>query len=594
MSSIISALDSGMENKRLGEKGHVEYDWGEKNEDLITQFFFQMVRTRDTSKLESILHHLLKKLKWENDDVLLTTLYKLIGQTRDIVKGKGEMDLTWMQLKVWYQYYPDLSYMAFLHCVIPHHTSLNGHQYGSWKDVKYFLYYLKINTSADEHHPLINIILEYIVVPYLKNDEILYNKGEKVSLIGRWLPREKSSKKFNWIFKKLAQIMYPEFLIEPSNGWKDKYQKSKAELKQKIFLKKLLVKLSGDNGGSDTPQVKMCCGEWSKLKFNMVPSITIRKQKNAICNITKKGKIRSNNLDRAQCAKNYKEHIKGCLAGDDTKKIHGKRLTVGDLTRDGYMHNDREDPDNTIRNTINLQWKSNSKNNLGLEDKPIIAMADTSGSMEVDNCLPLNNSIGLAIRISEICHPAFRHRIMTFDAIPQWINTENCKDFVDKAKKVKKAPWGCNTDFHLAIDKIIECLVSQDVEPSSVKHLVLAVFSDMQFDSSYHNINIFDSAYIIIKDKFIKAGMRTKWKTPYEAPHILFWNLRKTKGFPSTSYTKNISFLGGYNSTLLNIFVNKGINELKKATPFTMLEYLVNNSRYNALEDNISQYLAAV
>ena len=46
MSSIISALDSGMENKTLGEKGHVEYDWSEKNdEDLLTQFFFQMEKT---------------------------------------------------------------------------------------------------------------------------------------------------------------------------------------------------------------------------------------------------------------------------------------------------------------------------------------------------------------------------------------------------------------------------------------------------------------------------------------------------------------------------------------------------------------------
>ena len=594
MSSIISALDSGMENKRLGEKGHVEYDWSGKNEELITQFFFQLVRTKDTSDLENILHHLLKKLSWENDSLLLSTLYKLIGQTRDIVKGKGEMDLTWMQLKVWYQYYPDLSYMAFSHCVIPYHSSLDGHQYGSWKDIKYFLYYLKKNTSAAESHPLINIILEYIVVPCLKNDEKLYNNGEKVSLIGRWLPREKSSKKFNWIFKKLAQMMYPEFLIEPPYGWKDRQQISKAKTKQKIFLKKLLVKLSGDNGGSDTPQVKMCNGEWNKLKFNMIPSIALRKQKNAICNVTKKGKIRTNKLDRVQCAENYKEHIKSCLSGDNTKKIHGKRLTVGDLAQDGYMYNDSCDTDNTIRNTINLQWKSNSENNLGLEDKPIIPMADTSGSMEVDNCLPLNNSIGLAIRISEICHPAFRHRIMTFDAFPQWVNTENCTDFVAKAKKVKQAPWGCNTDFHLAIDKIIECLVSQDVEPSSVENLVLAVFSDMQFDSSYHNINIFDSAYEIIKDKFAKAGMKTKWKTPYASPHILFWNLRKTEGFPATSYTKNISFLGGYNSTLLNIFVTKGIDELKKVTPFTMLNDLVNITRYNALDDNISQYLAAV
>ena len=55
--------------------------------------------------------------------------------------------------------------------------------------------------------------------------------------------------------------------------------------------------------------------------------------------------------------------------------------------------------------------------------------------MECDNCIPLNNAIGLSLRISEICHPDFRHRLLTFDAYPQWINTEDCNDFVEKAKK---------------------------------------------------------------------------------------------------------------------------------------------------------------
>ena len=81
-----------MENKRLEKKDTLNMIGG-KSEDLITQFFFQLVRTKDTSELESILHHLLKKLTWENNYELLTTLYKLIGQLGDIVKGKGEMDL---------------------------------------------------------------------------------------------------------------------------------------------------------------------------------------------------------------------------------------------------------------------------------------------------------------------------------------------------------------------------------------------------------------------------------------------------------------------------------------------------------------------
>ena len=145
--------------------------------------------------------------------------------------------------------------------------------------------------------------------------------------------------------------------------------------------------------------------------------------------------------------------------------------------------------------------------------------------MECDECLPLNNSIGLGIRISEITHPVFRDRVLTFDANPSWIRLDDCKDFVEKAKKVRNMSWGCNTDFHKAIDLIIEALVENNVHPNEVKKIILAVLSDMQFDSSYHNCEIFDSAYDIIKRKFEMAGLRTTHKVPYSPPHILFWNL---------------------------------------------------------------------
>jgi hypothetical protein len=36
----------------------------------------------------------------------LSYLFKLIGQTRDIVHGKGERDLTYMLISVWYNYLP--------------------------------------------------------------------------------------------------------------------------------------------------------------------------------------------------------------------------------------------------------------------------------------------------------------------------------------------------------------------------------------------------------------------------------------------------------------------------------------------------------
>jgi len=560
--------------KQIGEKGHVEESWSFKPEQLTVQFFFQLVRTKDASVLEQKLEYMLQNMERGTDS--FSSLYKLIGQTRDLVEGKGECDLTWMQLAVWHRHYPDLAFKAFVHCVSNKHEALNGHQYGSWKDVKYFLAHLK---KKQPDHPLINRILQEIVVPALKADELLLLAGKPVSLVGRWIPREKSSKKFSWIFKKLAPLMYPEFAAVPKGGWKDIDQLLKSTLKQKIHLKKLLVHLSGRNGGSDTPQVKMAGKCWRDLDFNNLTSLTLRNQKRSILNKDKKGKTRSSEEDRVRCADNYQEHVKKCMSGDKFVKINGKRLSAGQLVKDGHAYNPAADDIHaTLRNIINLQWKSQGKNNEGLENVPIVAMVDTSGSMDD---APLNNAIGLALRISEICHPVFRNRLLTFDAIPKWVNLEDCSDFVEKAKKVKNASWGMNADFHLAMDKMIGALVENNTKPSVVKKMVLAVFSDMQFDSGERNI--FDNAWEAVAKKFREAGMRTTHQKPYEPPHILFWNLRKTTGFPSSTLTKNITFLSGYSSSLLNVFTDKGLGALRRVTPFSALNDLLKVKRYSPL-----------
>jgi hypothetical protein len=440
-----------------------------------------------------------------------------------------------------------------------------------------------------EKHPLVYLILERIVVPALREDENKLENKEPVSLLGRWIPREKSSKKFSWIFHRLAEIMYSQFTVLPEGGWRNREHLMSARKKCKIHLKKLIVKLSGADGGSDTPQVKMAGKEWSKIEFNKVTSVTLRKQKMAILNKDKKGNKRSEEDDRIQCAANYSEHIKKAIAGDKSAKVHGKRLDVGQLAKDGYSYRGMGDDEEILRQTINLQWASQTENNKGLENIPIVAMCDTSGSMECDDGIPLNNAIGLSIRISELCHPAFRDRILTFDAVPKWIKTSECKDFVEKAQTVRNSAWGMNTDFHLAMDEMISALVENNINPNDVRKMVLAVFSDMQFDGSYTNGNIFDDAYLQIKRKFAEAGMRTTWQSPYDPPHLLFWNLRKTTGFPATTYTKNITFLSGYSSTLLNVFCNKGIDALREVTPYTMLQEMLNITRYTPLNEELEK-----
>ena len=78
-------------------------------------------------------------------------LYKLIGHTRDIISGKGEFKLSYMQIYIWYCHFPNLAFFAFKQFVL--HEN-NIHPYGSWKDIKLFCNYIKKRTN-NEDHPLI-------------------------------------------------------------------------------------------------------------------------------------------------------------------------------------------------------------------------------------------------------------------------------------------------------------------------------------------------------------------------------------------------------------------------------------------------------
>ena len=88
---------------------------------------------------------------------------------------------------------------------------------------------------------------------------------------------------------------------------------------------------------------------------------------------------------------------------------------------------------------------------------------------------------------------------------------------------------------------------------------------------------------------FNNAGMETKYKKPYIPPHLLFWNLSNTNGFPTTSTQKNVTMLSGYNEILLNAFSENGRKALNDVTPIKMLQNILKNDRYKHL-DSVLQY----
>merc|ERR1719231_1970781 len=109
----------------------------------------------------------------------------------------------------------------------------------------------------------------------------------------------------------------------------------------------------------------------------------------------------------------------------------------------------------------------------------LVPLVDVSGSM---TGVPMEVAVGLGLVVSELAHPSFRNRVLTFSARPEWVTLEEGASVVQKVRQLKAAPWGCNTDFEAACERILDAAQRAKLKPDEVPDLI--VFSDMQFDQA--------------------------------------------------------------------------------------------------------------
>lgn len=558
-SKLVSALDKQqLNNNQYGENNHIEYAWSEIQQEKILQLSFQLVRTSDTTRRYNLANKFKECFQTgtiEDRKILI----KLLAHTRDIEEGKGEYALSFAIINVLTEEEEYREMCVALMCDFVGVASQKP--MGSWKDMKYL--FNELQSCPTELVDIISIQLHQDI-----ND---MNNNKPCSLLAKWIPREKS-KKFGWIHKILARN-YFDCMGWGSSGWT-----KGATNKAQTYYRKVVSSL---NRYIDTVQVKQCGQVWKTIEFDKVTSITMMKQRKSFLN--DKGLKEDDRIICRQHLLAYMEQVK-----QGTKEIKGRRTSMIDFIKAALQINDNNnDNDNEHeRFLINEAWKNNSKDTKSLEN--MIAMVDTSGSMESENSQPLYSAMGLGIRIAE--KSKLGKRIMTFDTNPTWLNLDGCKDFVAEVHAVRNAGWGMNTNFHKAMDLILDQIKLNRVPAEDVESLVLVVFSDMQFDAAERNDTKPEQSneHIrqILKQKFYDAGIEICGKG-YKMPHILFWNLRSTAGFPELSYQDNVTMLSGYSPMLLNSFLQEGMTALKDITPWNMLIKMLDNKRYNHLENLI-------
>ena len=554
----MSELVAHMDGLSIGQNGHLQYAWTDEGwQEGIVKLSFQLVRGADIKTVTTKYRELIQRASRLPDverAAALSLAFKMMLQTRDVVSGKGEWHLFYNMFGVWLdleiegldltQSYPYLF------------TSDFGHACGSWKDARQLLH--KYGTTKQEMVALTRFVA----------DRLLADDGESCtapSLCARWAPREKN-KTHQAAARAIASACFnPEGkeLTDAGQRWvMTAYRKMCARLNEKL----------------NTVQVKQCAGKWSEIDFDKdVTSVTMRRQRKAFQGENArwvngaKGSAEAE-VDRAKCTANYLRYIAECEEG--TKTIKAKRNGLEAMVKDAQrIVMSGLDSQSKDKRALDLQWAA-------MDPNPSLAncvvLVDTSASMTWDNN-PLAAAMGLGLKIAEAS--TLGKRIMSFASSPQWVNFDDCDGFVESVAKLVSVTAGGSTNLTKAMELLAGACVDRNMSPATVADLTFVLLSDMQIDEADRGARrCLDTD---VREIFARAGIRSRYQTPYPAPHLVYWNMKSTDGFPTTSFSANATMLSGYSPALLSCLADKSRDQLTKITPFASLLEQLSVERYS-------------
>jgi hypothetical protein len=144
--------------------------------------------------------------------------------------------------------------------------------------------------------------------------------------------------------------------------------------------------------------------------------------------------------------------------------------------------------------------------------------------------------------------------------------------------------------FYTAFDMLLDVVIETKMPREQVEEMNIIIFSNMQVNNNKDRE--FASLYEAIKTKYEEAGMKAIHR-PYKMPHIIFWNLESSDGFPALSIHPGVSMISGFNPKMLNLFCDKVsiANPSGTSTPYMKLKQLLNSKRYKCMEEKLTKFL---
>lgn len=602
-SAFIQAMDQ-INHLQLGENNAAEYTASGVQESRVA-LFFALVRDISDERLHELMHLTLRE--GSDNEEIIADLFIMLFQTRHCRGGKGEKDLFYRMLMELAPLYPET--VSSLMKLVPY--------YGSFKDWFNLIKWSRDTekTSNEEIRRAMVGISDTIMnmaCDQLRKDQEILDKGspsKNLSLLAKWCPREGHA--MHDLAKELASKLFPD----------SKFQRKE--------YRKLLSRL---NIAINTLEIKMSDNHWDDIDFTKdVSSLSLMKYRKAFLNEKVKGvpgldedetgNRHPDDVKRVACRKRLRDTI----ASEAAEKLKGKQLYPHEITSK-FQYGSKK-LSHLEKDILSCQWNDIRKSvieamatmqdtkeedsgptvNLG----NLVSLVDVSGSM---SGIPMEVAIALGILVSEVASPEFCNRCLTFSSKPEWVELHQAMTLEEKVQKMLRAPWGMNTDFEAATEKILEIAVKAKMKPSDIPDLI--VFSDMQFDEARRSdgyYNDYDSN---------NSNLQSDWETHHEriirrfkeeglkacgeewpAPHIIYWNLRgNTSGFPVKADTPGVTMLSGYSPSLMKLILSgepvvgeveeevideNGVTTIKKVkkNPFDTIRKALDDEEYDKVRE---------
>lgn len=468
------------------------------------------MRTTSQAELESSIR------KSFNEDDKLTR--KLVFYTRDILEGLGERTTS----RKFYKYLAehDTENMRKNLALVP--------EFGRWDD-----YLVFFNTDLEKD------VLR-IIVKQLKQDLENVRKGNPISLAGKWMPKPNANQKENrLIANKIARAM---------GMTRHEYQKALTKLRQE---------------GLKIVETRVVEENFKGIEYSKVPSQAM---------------LKYNNIFMTKDEENFKTYLDQVNKGET--KINAKTLFPYELVREyvkttGSVYIDTWMMQNFFakikyNELIETQWKNLPDY---VTDTNAIVVADTSGSMTSNNCLPMFNSISLAVYFAERNKGVFKDLFITFSSEARFQELGEAT-LIDNLRKIDSIVE--NTNFESVYNLILKHGIENHVPQEDMPETII-VISDMQMDYARNDyrknrgkIATFNE---LMKEKYEEHG--------YKMPKVVYWNVdaRDNNTVQVSKDDTNTMLVSGSSTNTLKTL----LNTLTK-TPYEYMLEVLNSERYAVVE----------